>query len=400
MQDSRIRLARLAQGLSLQQAADALGRHGLKISRAALHKHEAGTSAPTARVLTSLAALYRVPAHELLHPATDHVRWLAFRKRASLTSREAARAMAIAERRAEQHVRFERLFPPAPRAVSARPQVKDHADAESCAERLRQRWGLGDGPIPSVSQAIEDQGGVVVEIPAADNGFDGLSGFVNDRTPLLVVSADAPSDRRRYTLSHELGHTVMQCDALPQAQQEAFAHRFAAAFVVPGKTAIRELGAKRRHLELEEMVLLKARYGFSVQAWMRRARDLEIITQALYVQLCKRINALGWRRQEPGDFASEGHPTRLRRHILRAHAESLITQVEAEQLIREHCPPLEAQPVRTVDARTLIYQSPGAQREAMQQAAESVAADYSATGGLREFDAFGESDLPDDDVAE
>ena len=119
-----------------------------------------------------------------------------------------------------------------------------------------ERWGLGDAAIESMAGTIEDNGGVVVEVTGVPHGFDGLSGVAAGCHPVVVVNREALADRRRYTLAHELGHVVMTCDEVPTAAQEPLAHRFAAAFLVPSRIAVRELGERRRHLDLQELKLL------------------------------------------------------------------------------------------------------------------------------------------------
>ncbi len=211
---------------------------------------------------------------------------------------------------------------------------------------------------------------------------------------MIVVSANAPADRRRYTLAHELGHIAMSCDHVPPREQEPYAHRFAAAFIVPARVAHRELGAKRRRLDLQELKGLKARYGLSIQAWVRRAADLEIITPASYRSLCRQISALGWRRTEPVVYDADERPTRMRQLVLRAQAEGVISRAEAEELSTEATRGSHRVP-RGEGPRALLYGSTKERDQALSRAAESAAGDYAAQGDLREFDAFGERDLHD-----
>ena len=152
MSSNRIRQARLAKGLSLQQSADRLAGLGLGITRAALHKHETGASSPTAKVLMRLAALYSVPADELLHEVELKVEWLAFRKHSKLPARVANRAKAIATQRAEHHLRLAgALLQPAPKFPKRQPVVT-LVDAEQLAASVRKLWGLGEGPVVRLGQ--------------------------------------------------------------------------------------------------------------------------------------------------------------------------------------------------------------------------------------------------------
>ena len=81
-------------------------------------------------------------------------------------------------------------------------------------------------------------------------------------------------------------------------------------------------------------MLLKRQYGMSIQALLRRLRDLEIITESYYRQWCVDINRLGWRKHEPLEMPPE-QPQWERRSVLHALAEGLISQEEAAAMTGE-----------------------------------------------------------------
>src|SRR5262249_39849602 len=49
-------------------------------------------------------------------------------------------------------------------------------------------------------------------------------------------------------------------------------------------------------------IRLKARWRVSLQAMLRRALDLRIISSLQYTKAFKDLSSLGWRKKEPGDF--------------------------------------------------------------------------------------------------
>ena len=85
-------------------------------------------------------------------------------------------------------------------------------------------------------------------------------------------------------------------------------------------------------LTMDELGLLKQRWGLSMQAWIRRAHDLEIIGDQLYRRLNMRFRGEGWHREEPFAYARTESPTLLRRLVLRALSERMITPEEADRL--------------------------------------------------------------------
>jgi Zn-dependent peptidase ImmA (M78 family) len=113
---------------------------------------------------------------------------------------------------------------------------------------------------------------------------------------------------------------------------EAAANRFAGAFLVSKDAAHRELGERRTNLSLEELQSLKAKYGFSIQAWLKRALELDIISEALKSRLFKELKAQDALRVEPGEQVPPEEPGRLRRMAWRAVAEGIITRSRASEL--------------------------------------------------------------------
>ena len=79
-------------------------------------------------------------------------------------------------------------------------------------------------------------------------------------------------------------------------------------------------------------MLVKRQYGMSIQALLRRLT--EIITGTYHRQWCVDINRLGWRKHEPLEMPPE-QPQWLRRSVLHALAEGLISQEEAAAMTGE-----------------------------------------------------------------
>jgi Zn-dependent peptidase ImmA (M78 family) len=309
------------------------------------------------------------------------------------------RVQALASKVVEHQVGLQKLLhADHPPRFPKRARVRTPADAERLAQLVRRSWKLGDAPLESVTRTIEDHGGVVVEVHGMDRGFDGLSGIADGRIPVLVINGEPSADRRRYTLAHELGHLAMTSEGVPEQEQEPLAHRFAAAFIVPEAVARHELGARRRHLDWSELQLLKLKHGLSMQAWIRRARDLEIIGPGLYTRLFRQIGSFGWRRVEPVVYDAERPPSKLRQLVLRAVAEGCISAAEADEILRDAV----ALGSRAVTAGShrgaldLLYASAEERERRLSIAAEAAAEIYAADSEVRGFDAFGEKDLHDD----
>jgi len=116
-------------------------------------------------------------------------------------------------------------------------------------------------------------------------------------TPVIVVAATTAGDRRRFSVAHELGHLVLH--QVPQGSPHAVkqqADAFAEAFLLP-EAAMRQVCVPP--ITLTTLADLKARWGVSLQALIRRALTLECVTPSQYRSLSAQLGARGWRTREP-----------------------------------------------------------------------------------------------------
>ena len=323
----RLRQARLAAGLSLEGLAAKLDR---PITRQALSKYETGASQPSPSRIAELATVLNVRASTLLTESAVEIHWVAYRKLAKLSKSRQEKVAAVAAQRLEGELRLRELFHLGERHDLPGPiKVQNLSDCDYAAAAVRMRWDLGYRPVDSLIELIEERGGTIVAWPEGW-GFDGLSGWAN-QAPVLVLNNAMPPDRLRLNAAHEIGHLVMKStdDA---KKDELFAFRFAASFLVPAEAARHELGTHRRDLALDEIGLLKQRWGLSMQGWIRRARDLGIISGDLYRTLNIRFRRAGWHRTEPYPYPMSESPALLQRLVSRALAERMITSEEADRL--------------------------------------------------------------------
>ena len=282
--------------------------------------------------LADLGDALGVGAAWLMSPPEVQVNWVGYRKHSSLAKGKQNSITALATRRIEGELRLRTLFGiSAAVTVPAGIEAESLQGAEDAAQHVRAAWGLGNGPIGGLVETLEEHGAIVLAWDETEK-FDGLSGWANSDTPVVVVNASRPPDRIRFDAAHELGHLVVDCSD-PEADQEALAHRFAASFLVPPAAAVYELGERRSDLSLPELGLLKQRWGLSVQGWVRRAFDCRIIGQATYRNLNIRIRARGWHREEPFSYTGMEQPLLFRRLLWRALDEGVVSRREAREML-------------------------------------------------------------------
>jgi len=393
----RLRQARLAAGLTLDQVSTQLTALGHPITKAGLSKYERNGSTLPPTFLLKVAQALGVTSDYFLHESEVRIEWLAFRKHPQLPISRQEHIKAYAAKVAEGQVWLQQTLYPNDQPVMLTPRpIETAEEAERAATDLRILWGLGEAPIESVTQAAELHGAVVVDWKLDEGTLDGISGWVNDIVPLAVVNTSTAPDRRRYTLSHELGHMVMHTDA-QDSDEERLAHRFAAAFLVPEAMARRELGERRRHLSLDELAILKRKYGLSMNGWVHRAYDLGIIDEGHHNMLCRSFVEHGWKKKEPVAYDGWEEPKRLEQLVLHALAEGVITEARAAQL----CPwrnkgddRWSERPAEPGLTATALLRLPAEERSrALAAAAAAAAPLYRDDPDLTGFDAFGEDDL-------
>ncbi|MFQ5463922.1 MAG: ImmA/IrrE family metallo-endopeptidase [Phycisphaerae bacterium] len=397
----RIRQARIASGMTQDELVDGLVASGVQLTKGGLSKYERGGSVPKPTLLRALGDVLGVESSYFLEEPSVELSWVAFRKASGLGKKKQERVKCLAHAQVEVILNLRHaLEPSATRQVlPPRRNVGEPEDAEREAESLREHWRLGEQPIESVTTAIEDGGGIVVESGSDEDAFDGLSGWANETVPVVVVSGAVPDDRRRFSLAHELGHLCMHVSDIDERAEEKLAHRFAAAFLVTARTARRELGERRRHLDLCELAMLKQKHGLSMQAWIMRAADLGIIDESHKRTLFTEMSSRGWRREEPVEYEGQERPRKMRQLTVRALAEGLLTRRQAERI----CPGAtrgiaEEEPTGALDARSLA-RMPRAQRDRlMEQAATVAAEEYEDGGDLSGFESLDEEDHIDKSV--
>jgi Zn-dependent peptidase ImmA (M78 family)/transcriptional regulator with XRE-family HTH domain len=323
----RLKMARHMAGMSMRTLAEQTG-----VSAMAISKYERDQMTPSSEILIQLAQALDVQVGFFLRPVTAELTAPVFRRRSRLGVKAQKAILAKTQAWLERYLDVESFF--ADRPVFAPPavdrQVATLEDVERVALELREAWHLGLDPIDNLIEVLESHGIKVGVIEGADD-FDALTLWANESDPVMVVKDRTPGDRQRLSLAHELGHLILE--PVGELDEEKAAFRFAGAFLVPRPMARYELGEHRRELGLHELHLLKHKYGVSMQAWVYRARDLDIISEHTARQLWILFRSEGWYEREPGDQISPEAPGRLKRLVSRALAENVISESRAAELL-------------------------------------------------------------------
>ncbi|MCE5211529.1 MAG: XRE family transcriptional regulator [Deltaproteobacteria bacterium] len=333
MLGGRIKQARIAAGLSLRGLAEASGNY---ISAQVIQKYEQGITNPGSDVLIKLAKALGVKVEYFFRPDAVQVSLTCpvYRKRASLSKKYLESVQAQVKDKVEKYLEIKSFFPEdrfdqiSIGKLNHR-NIHKSSDIEKLAEDLREAWSLGNDPIENMIDIVEDRGAMVIPLEASDE-FDGLSCWANETIPVIVVKKGLAGDRQRSDLAHELGHLIMKVSS--DLNEEKAAKHFSAAFLAPADAVYRELGKKRNNIDLSELVLLKKKYGMSMQQWIYRAKDLDIISESRATEWFKKFRIKKWYREEPVDVAPE-EPQRFKLLVIQAVTEGIISPIRAAEFL-------------------------------------------------------------------
>lgn len=322
---SRLKRARKGANVSQRDLADRVGLSAMMIS-----KYEREKSVPDSEMLLRFAKELGTKIDYFFRPESFSVELHAYRKHASLGKKKLEAIKVHIQDWLERYLEVEDFFPQEKIQIDL-PSYKVEAmdDVEDVAKALREEWHLGMDPIENLIQLLEDKG-IKVGLVSGFDDFDACT-FTFDGHYVIASKSEISGDRQRFNIAHELGHLVLQCQG--ELDEEKAANRFAGAFLVPAERAIYELGVYRKDLDVNELYLLKHKYGLSMQAWIYRAKDLKVISENTFRHLFKHFRSNDWHREEPGDPYPSEKPLRMEKLIYRALAEDLITRSKAGALL-------------------------------------------------------------------
>ena len=122
--------------------------------------------------------------------------------------------------------------------------------------------------------------------------------------------------------------------------------------------------------------MLKRKYGLSMQAWLIRARDLDIISKNRFEAMYKELSWRGWRTEEPEEYRGDEEPIQLKQMASRAVAEGLASIDRMTRIGVDFWEPEREQPESKHLTVYDLLAMPEDEREAVMARAFELAANY------------------------
>lgn len=329
----RLKQARVMKCLSMDALCE---RTGNALSKQSISKYESGKMMPDSKSLIALANALGVAVDYFFRPLTVSIENIEFRKKARLNAKQIASIKEIVKDKVERYIEIETINGLAPEFGWSYSNilVQDENDVYTIAARIKNEWGLGEDGINNLIEILEENNIKVVEIDAPKS-FDGLSGFINEKNPIVVLNKNFDVERKRFTALHELGHLLLKFDnAVDEKQIEMYCNLFANEMLLSRNVFVQKIGQKRHDISLQELKDIQRQFGISIDALMYKAKMLNVITETRFQTFHKKKNALPTFKQSVEKSRSKDEcSSRFIRLVYRALASEIISISKASVLL-------------------------------------------------------------------
>lgn len=309
----RISEARIALGLNQTELAAEVG-----VKRQSISYYEKGDRVPEPLVLARISEKLKQPISFFIADTAPNFGKRSpnfFRKQGPDTAKRNAAHNQYAEWFSQaafafnDYVNFPAVDIPCFEPESSNDGRYTEAEIEKFADKTREAFGLGLGPISNTVRLVEKQGVIVSRLFTGDKKTGAFSFWSGERPFIFLASDKGSAVRARYDVCHELAHLVLHRwvakediedkKALKEIEREA--DYFAGAFLLPRKSFSNEVYSPK----LTAFIELKRRWKVSIQAMIYRCKNLGIFDEDQTVNLYKQISHKKWRTVEPLDRSSE-----------------------------------------------------------------------------------------------
>jgi Predicted Zn peptidase len=184
-------------------------------------------------------------------------------------------------------------------------------DIEEIALRVREHWGLGDGPIDDLQYVLEKNGIIITGFDTNEDKIDAFSQrTVLESSEIYFIAVDQgskPEGRIRFDMAHELGHILLHpwSESIDLITKEEFRNRekqaniFASAFLLPRDSFGKDVQAYPT--DLNYYLWLKKKWKSSIQSMMYRSNQIGAILNNQFQYMMRQVSKKGWRLKEPDD---------------------------------------------------------------------------------------------------
>jgi len=299
---ARLRNARSNARMTQEAASQATG-----IARTTIAAMETGKRPVDTRQLRTFAELYQVSEVELLgddqQPLDLEVKFRSSPSTNALEDAQASVAITLT-RLASGALELENI-------VSKRAAKQDypvvHLDrdtdieqqAEDAALMLRQRYGLGLGPLPNLLSIMEADLGLRIFERPLPSGISGAVAYDANHGGFIVLNSNHPMERRLGTAAHECGHPLLRKPGVSvlsendkfEEREERFCDALGRALLMPAASVRRKYAELRNisgNFTVRHIIVMALYFSVSVEAMTRQLESLKLVPRGMYDSLRER----------------------------------------------------------------------------------------------------------------
>ena len=336
----RLMQARLKAKLSMEKLSEKM--NGI-VTKQAISKYEKAKMMPNSTILIAMAEALNVDLDYFFRPFTfdlDQFK-VSFRKKSDTTVGDQKALEVQIQDEVERYLEIEEILDVKHGDNLTEELVPVHPlatrnDMIECAQKVRKAWGLGKAPIANAQELLEAHG-IKVLLTAAPNNFWGVSGMVNDKTPVIVLNSnDLHIEHRRLTAFHELCHLLYNrffAEDLTAHEKENLCNSFANEMLLPSDTLV-DLFSGKNKIAIAELISLSINFGISVDAIVYKLKDLGIIGEKRYRGFCiQKSTRPDFKKYVEDSRYKEETTTRFQAMVYSALAQQLISTSKAATLL-------------------------------------------------------------------
>ena len=271
-------LARAARGFTQSELATAA-----RVTQALISQLESGlTVDPSTETVEAIAKALRVPVSFLVSDERPHgLPQFHYRKRAKLGRKILDAIEARMNIRRIHAARLFKSYEPDAERFPAIDLENLGWTPQQAAQHIRGLWMLSRGPVENLTEAVEANGAVVIQIDFGTSLLDAMSFRIPGLPPLIFMNSDMPGERYRFTLAHELAHLLLHNQPESDENMETQADEFAAELLMPAK----EIRPYLTSPSLGSLARVKPYWKVSIKALCVQCIKLKMITPNQYTGL-------------------------------------------------------------------------------------------------------------------
>ncbi len=327
----RLKNARVMLGISMD---DLVLKMNSTISKMAICKYEKGEMNPSSSIVVAFSNALNKPIDYFFRPFTFSVQSIQFRKKSALKAKECDAIREKVSDYVERYAEIEAIC--AVSDIFEKPfvnRIRGDSDVIKASEELRRLWNLGEDGIVNIIELLESHGIKVLEM-YANQKFDGLSSFVNETFPIIVINNSFNSERKRFTCLHELAHILLDFGDIEIKEQERLCNLFANEMLVPSVFFKSVIGDVRHDISYTELKYFQEQFGISIDALIFKARYHNIISEQRYNRYFKQKNRdSSFKATVEESLYPDVHSGRFKSLVYKALSSELITISKAASLL-------------------------------------------------------------------